>query len=206
MPPLKDGQLLFYWIDMHEEHSHPGSVFLFGKAWNEAKKAYSSCTVELTGLERTLYVAPRETATKAFEDVVAKDDKVDIEKHMMPEVLRLLKKHGIPPKMKKVTRQYHFDAPGVTHGTSEFLKVLYSYEHDELRGTGLHLHPPFPSDSPDDELSGATYAHVFGAKATAIENLIIQRKIMGPCWLLISNVKPHKSKARPFLSFTPLTI
>lgn len=195
VPPLKDGTLLFYWIDMHEEASHPGSVFLFGKVWHDGKKSFASCSVELKGLERTLYVAPRDKAAKGFEDIFNKDDKVDMDKHVIPEVLRLLKKHGIPPKvrptryeehfsftssqMKKVTRQYHFDAPGVAAGTSDFLKVLYGYEHDELR---------------DEELSGASYAHIFGAKSPAIENLIVQKRIMGPCWLAFSNVQAHKHK------------
>jgi len=76
LPPLKDNALYIYWIDMHEEPTHPGTVYIFGKVWNEAKKVYSSCTVAVTDIERTLYVAPRKTAAKNFEDLIEKDQEV----------------------------------------------------------------------------------------------------------------------------------
>lgn len=81
--------------------------------------------------------------------------------------------------MKPVTRQYAFDVPGVTQGTSQWLKVLYPYSQPDLR---------------EEECSGASFAHIFGAKAPAVENLIIQRQIMGPCWLKFTNVTPHKTR------------
>jgi hypothetical protein len=37
------------------------------------------------------------------------------------------------------------------------------------------------------DLSGKTYSHIFGAHTSALENFIIQKRLMGPCWLLIEN-------------------
>lgn len=33
--------------------------------------------------------------------------------------------------------------------------------------------------------SGAMYSHVFGTNASAFELFVVERKIMGPCWLNI---------------------
>jgi len=86
--------------------------------------------------------------------------------------------------MKPVTRQYSFDVDGVAHGTTKWLKVLYPYSGTELR---------------DEELSGASFAHIFAAKTPAVENIIIQKQIMGPCWLKITNVQQHNSRVTNIL-------
>jgi DNA polymerase alpha subunit A len=78
--------------------------------------------------------------------------------------------------MKPVTRRYHFDVDGVAQGDSTFLKMKYPYTD-----------PPID----DGKLSGRSYAHIFGARTSAIENLIMKKRLMGPCWLKLTGVKPH---------------
>jgi len=34
---------------------------------------------------------------------------------------------------------------------------------------------------------GKTFSHIFGINTSPLETLIIQKKIMGPCWITIQN-------------------
>lgn len=63
--PLKevDGEkfLKFYWFDAYEDRfKQPGTVYLFGKVWIEAAKAYVSCSVAVKNIERQIFILPRE--------------------------------------------------------------------------------------------------------------------------------------------------
>lgn len=39
------------------------------------------------------------------------------------------------------------------------------------------------------EASGERYSHVFGTNATAFELFVVEKKIMGPCWLNLTDAK-----------------
>jgi DNA polymerase alpha subunit A len=54
-----------------------------------------------------------------------------------------------------------------------------------------------------NNLSGATFSHVFGTNTSALELFLIKRKIKGPCWLEIRNAivqRKNVCKIHPFLS------
>jgi len=53
----KDGSLHFYWIDYLE---NDGKVYFIGKVKDKETKGYVSCCVTVEGIERNLYVLPRE--------------------------------------------------------------------------------------------------------------------------------------------------
>lgn len=53
------------------------------------------------------------------------------------------------------------------------------------------------SDIPIDA-SGNLYTHVFGTTATPFERLVVDRKIMGPCWLNVTAPKINKGEAVSF--------
>lgn len=55
----------------------------------------------------------------------------------------------------------------------------------------------------DRGLSGNYYAAIFGAATSASENLIIQKKIMGPCWLRFQNVTVHPEGSAKVKVTTP---
>ena len=70
----EDGSLNFFWIDAHEE-GNGQEIYLFGKVWQPQVNAYVSCTLLITGMERTMYALPkvkggkaRGTLTKEEED------------------------------------------------------------------------------------------------------------------------------------------
>eukprot|EP01125_Pyxidicula_operculata_P001397 TRINITY_DN11290_c0_g1_i1.p1 TRINITY_DN11290_c0_g1~~TRINITY_DN11290_c0_g1_i1.p1 ORF type:complete len:1462 (-),score=412.66 TRINITY_DN11290_c0_g1_i1:67-4452(-) len=182
MPPLNaDQQVSFYWLDMHEDsYISPGSIYLFGKVWNEKTKKFSSCAVFIKNVERTLIVAPREVTIKKTEGS-EEGEKVEIIKHVIPEIESIRTKMSIGKmRYKIVKRKYHFDQPGVKQGESEFLKVKYGYDKPELREDLIS--------------SGNSFAHIFGVKTPAVENFIIHRKLMGPSWILIKNPIANNAK------------
>jgi len=72
-------------------------------------------------------------------------------------------------KSMKVTRAYAFGEKDVPV-ESEYLQVRYSAEF-----------PALPAD-----LVGETFSHVFGSNTSALEMLILDRRIKGPCWIDIS--------------------
>ena len=73
-------------------------------------------------------------------------------------------------RSKPVSRKYAFELPSIP-AESDYLKVLYQFSE-----------PSLPAD-----LKGKTFSHVFGAQTNALELFLLKRKIMGPCWLKISN-------------------
>jgi len=73
-------------------------------------------------------------------------------------------------KSMKVTRSYAFGEKEVPV-ESEYLQVRYSSEF-----------PVLPAD-----LAGETFSHVFGTNTSALEMLILDRRIKGQCWLDISS-------------------
>lgn len=45
------------------------------------------------------------------------------------------------------------------------------------------------------DASGEMYSHVFGSTATPFERFVVDRKIMGPCWLNIKGPNVNKGDA-----------
>jgi len=73
-------------------------------------------------------------------------------------------------KSMKVTRSYVFGEKDVPV-ESEYLEVRYSSEF-----------PVLPAD-----LAGETFSHAFGTNTSALEMLILDRRIKGPCWLDVTS-------------------
>ncbi|EEB06508.2 DNA polymerase alpha catalytic subunit [Schizosaccharomyces japonicus yFS275] len=85
------------------------------------------------------------------------------------EVSALFSKSGIHEWKCKVDRfKYAFELPDVPAET-EYLHVLYSYKY-----------PAFPFD-----LSGQTFSRVFGTHTALFEQFVLEKDVMGPCWLRI---------------------
>ena len=106
-------------------------------------------------------------------------------------------------KSRIVTRKYSFELPGIP-AESEYLKVGYSYKRlfleDILKSNIIFyiqlLEPQLPTD-----LSGSTFSHIFGSNTSALENFVIKRKLMGHCWIQISNPIIGKKNVRKRIYF-----
>lgn len=74
---------------------------------------------------------------------------------------------------KEVKKHYSFEKEG-TPKTSDYLEVRYNARYPVI----------------DANYSGPAIERVFGTTVNALELLLIERKIKGPCWLDIKNISP----------------
>ena len=70
-----------------------------------------------------------------------------------------------------VTREYAFEQAGVPAEKTEYLKVVYPFTLPQLK----------------DVTQGRTFSHIFGTNTGCLENLLLRRKLPGPCWLKLLN-------------------
>ena len=85
-------------------------------------------------------------------------------------------KYGLQSlRAKPETKKYAFELPGIPH-EAEYLKVLLPYDTPKCKSITIPA-----------ELEGDTFSHVFGGNQNLFESFVVQRKIMGPCWLKISD-------------------
>ena len=165
----KDGSCLVYWFDAYEKQPN-GPVYLFGKMKDsKSSTGVSTCCVIVENIQRNLFFLPRETSTDGqevtFEDLQA-------------EVSQIASQYGITKfECKQVSRKYAFELPEVP-AESEYLKMTYPFNSCPQLPLGL---------------SGKTFSQVFGTNTSALEMLLVKRKIMGPCWL---KIKPSSITGR----------
>ncbi|CAJ0769423.1 22753_t:CDS:10, partial [Entrophospora sp. SA101] len=129
---------------------------------------FKSCCVCVNNVARNLYVLPR--SRKYDEEGNDTNTEVTME-DVHKEIESICLKHKIMSfTSKTVSRKYAFELPGIP-SDSDYLKVKYSFGDQTL----------------PNNLSGATFSHVFGTNTSALELFLIKRKIKGPCWLEIRN-------------------
>jgi DNA polymerase alpha subunit A len=183
--PEKCNYLDFFWLDAYEHYDQPGKIYLFGKVKVEDTKAnvtsadpkFVSCCVVVNDVQRNLFVLPRETRKRGktiTDEPVSMTDMYEEMKQVLSPLLPKLQ--GQAFKCKMVERNYAFELPDVPREKTKYLKVVYSAKYK----------------SPDQytcDKGGSTFKRIFGGSTTAIENFLLKRDLMGPCWLQIRNVK-----------------
>lgn len=161
--PLTDanGSLLMYWIDAYEDSfNRPGTVFLFGYVWDDANRRWESMMVQVEGIHRSLYFFPR----PGFSP----DD-------VRSEFTSIRHQWGVNTFMSKPTRKmYAFEEEAVPRGIHDFLEVVYPFAPGQS----------FPAK---EDLHGKTYLHVFGTSRSALETVMMEAKLHGPSFLLLSS-------------------
>ena len=88
-------------------------------------------------------------------------------------------------KSRRVTKKYAFEPTSVPR-QSEYLEVKYSAEYGSL----------------PNNLKGATFSKIFGTNTSALELLLLDKRIKGPCWLNIKN----PTKASPPVSWCKVEV
>ncbi|KAG0269216.1 DNA polymerase alpha catalytic subunit [Actinomortierella ambigua] len=156
-----DGTLRMYWIDACDVR---GVVYVFGKVFQRTTKTYVSCCAIVKNLKRNLFVLPRPKRVNSKGEELAQEvTMVDV----YTELDEICRSQRISEwESKPVERKYAFEMPGIPQ-SGEYLKVAYSYTMPQL-----------PTD-----MAGETFSHVFGANTSALEQFIVKRDLMGPCWL-----------------------
>ncbi|OAX38875.1 hypothetical protein K503DRAFT_717476 [Rhizopogon vinicolor AM-OR11-026] len=168
-----DGTLRFFWLDYLE---HNGKLFLTGKVKDKTSSSWVSACLAIEGLQRNLFMLPRplrieQEETEDGEYVMHETDVVPSKSDVYDDFERIRKKLGIKGwKGRWVRRNYAFDERDVPK-EGEWMKVLYPFEEPQV---------PMNACSPN-------IARIFGTNTSAFELFVLKRKIMGPCWLAITN-------------------
>ncbi|ODV97798.1 hypothetical protein PACTADRAFT_14300 [Pachysolen tannophilus NRRL Y-2460] len=159
-----------YWLDYAEVGN---SLLLFGKMKTKNNELVSG-VVQINNIARNLYFLPRKF--RQTDDGLT-DEKVtalDVHEEIVP---LLLEKYGLDSlRAKPEVKKYAFELPNIPREETEYLKVLLPY--DTPKNSRLTL----PS-----ELEGETFSHLFGSNNSIFETFVLERNIMGPCWLEFKN-------------------
>lgn len=164
-----DDSFKMFWLDHCEINN---TLLLFGKVLTREGK-YVSGVAQVNGLYREIYILPRKYRRVDGEDTEEEVSPLDVHEELVPLLLDKFGLDSIRAKPEKM--KYAFELPGIPK-EAEYLKVLLPYNTPKNQGLVL------PS-----ELEGETFSHVFGTNANVFESFVLQRNIMGPCWLNIEN-------------------
>ncbi|KAF8655036.1 hypothetical protein AX16_003272 [Volvariella volvacea WC 439] len=167
-----DGSLRFFWLDYLELD---GKIYFIGKLRDKKTGVWVSCCVTVENIERNLFVLPRPKRVEPDEDgSLHETDEVPTLQEVYGDFDEIRKAHSIKTfKAKFVKRKYAFDIQDVPRKETQWLKVVYPFTEPQVVA-GAH--------SP-------CIAHIFGTNTSAFELLVLKRKIMGPCWLVVKNPK-----------------
>lgn len=189
--------LSMYLIDAHEEISHPGTVYLFGKT-PVGDGQHTSCCAVVKNVQKTLFVVPKNHVNlpldflESIANIEERKEKMgmlhEAFSDVKDEIRQILGKHGIVKMtMKPVLRTYAFEDTSVSHGKQWVLKVRFpSGKSIPASATGEHI------------------SKVFGTSQTSLEALLLKRRIMGPSWVHIS--KPTRVSKGAHVSFCNIEI
>ena len=182
----KDGEeeeyLDFFWMDIAEKGN--GEILLFGKVAAPAEKGkegqktkYVSCCVVVKNNVRNLFVLPRkEEGSDEYVSMAKVHEEINavVKGSVMPRVA------GASWKGKPVKRKYAFNDSSIPREETEYLKVVYDAK--------------FPNPSEEIcEQGGKYFQRILGSGSSLIENFIVKRKLMGPCWVRIKNPEPNNA-------------
>lgn len=121
-----DGSLRFFWLDYLE---HEGKLYFVGKLKDKNSGAWVSCCVTVEGVERNLFVLPRERRVEGDEegnmhetDIIPSPQDVHADFEMIRKQIGVKSWRG-----KFVKRKYAFGEKEVPRGESQWLKVVYGF-------------------------------------------------------------------------------
>ncbi len=160
-----------FWTDAHEKD---GVVYLFGKTALDT--GFVSCCAVVRNNLHNLFVLPRKKSDgKEFSMMDVHNEMKSV---LQPSCIPKVK--GATWGGKVVKRKYAFGDPSVPRVEREYLKVVYDAKYKK------------PSQDYCQN-GGETFSHIFGSGASTLENFILKRKLMGPCWVRISDVTALKA-------------
>lgn len=150
-----------YWIDACEDR---GDIYVFGKV-ETSPNEFQSCCAVVKGNLRNLFVLPREG-----EELLAVHS--ELQSVLQPSCIP--RKEGASWAGKMVKRKYAFEDSTIPRDETSYLKVVYDAKYN------------VPSVEVCRD-GGKTFAKILGAGASNLENFIVKRKLMGPCWIRLKN-------------------
>lgn len=163
-----DNTFRMFWLD-YAEADH--SLLLFGKVVTKTG-ACVSAVVQVTNMHRELYALPRQFRKVDGADTDTPVSVRDVHEEIAPI---LINSYGLDMLRAKPQRmKYAFELPGVPKD-AEYLKILLPYKTARNKGVVMPA-----------EVEGETFSRIFGTNSNIFESFVLQRNVMGPCWLDIT--------------------
>jgi DNA polymerase alpha subunit A len=121
-----DGSLRFYWLDYLELD---GKLYFIGKLKDKVTGVWVSCCITAEGIQRNLFVLPREKRVEQDEDGNMFDtDIVPSIQDVHGDFEMIRKQIGVKSwRGKFVKRKYAFGEKDVPRGESQWMKVVYGF-------------------------------------------------------------------------------
>uniref|UniRef100_M4BC72 DNA polymerase n=1 Tax=Hyaloperonospora arabidopsidis (strain Emoy2) TaxID=559515 RepID=M4BC72_HYAAE len=183
--PVAVDSVQMYWMDAVEVRERPGKIYLIGKMkvaspdGSSKPPTYKSCCVVVNNLQRCMYLVPKGTSLIDL----SKNEQQEVWMKMHEEVHNVLVPSCITSKRdqeefrtKLVERNYAFEEGSIPRGKNLYLKVKY-----------LSKYPAPPTDF--CSRGGKTFSRICGAFTRPLENFLLTRRLLGPGWVEISNVR-----------------
>ena len=121
-----DGSMRFFWLDYLELD---GKLYFIGKLKDKTSGLWVSCSVTVEGIERNLFVLPRERRVEQDDDgninetdVIPKPEDVHEDFDMIRKQMKIKS-----CRAKFVKRSYAFGEKDIPRGASQWLKVVYGF-------------------------------------------------------------------------------
>lgn len=122
----EDGSLRFFWIDYMELD---GKLYFIGKLKEKSSGTWISCCVKVEGIERNLFVLPREKRVEQDEDgnihetdIIPSQEDIDDDFDLIRKAMKIKSYRA-----KFVKRKYAFGEQDIPRGESQWMKVIYGY-------------------------------------------------------------------------------
>lgn len=166
---LDEDTFKMFWLDYAEADS---SLLLFGKVLTKEGTVVSG-VVQINGMARELFALPRKYRMTGGEELDQPVSIQDVHEEIAPI---LIENYGLDMlRAKPEHMKYAFELPGVPK-EADYLKILLPFKTARNRGLVMPA-----------ELEGETFLRIFGTNANMFESFVMQRNVMGPCWLEIKN-------------------
>lgn len=171
----KEQYIDFFWMDIADKGN--GEVILYGKVavppqpgQNNNRPQFVSCCAVIKNNVRNLFVLPRKTESGEYESMqnVHQEMNSVLKGPVIPRI------EGASWRGKVVKRKYAFSDNSLPREETQYMKVVYDAKY------------PLPSEQVCDN-GGQYFQRILGSGCSLLENFIVKRKLMGPCWLRIKS-------------------
>ena len=178
LPTEKDESVLIYWYEAFEEIIHRKPIIIFfGKIYDPSENKFVSISLVIKNIEKTVFIIPK----PEYDSQDKLKDVYDEFELMRKANFSFIQQY----KVKYCEKNYCFELPINRDIPHNFLKIKYSAEYGKL----------------PHNLQGKTFDYIFGKDASLLENIILNRKIYGPCWLKVKNFEYGKSMGLTLSNF-----
>ncbi|EGR30826.1 hypothetical protein IMG5_122980 [Ichthyophthirius multifiliis] len=160
----EDGSLDVYLYDYYYDNVvKPGKIYAFGKVKDPQLNKYHSCTIEIENIIRYYYLLP------SSEQITEEEIKNEVHQ-IFKNAQKMSKKVDFVGQF--VQKNYAFELP-IPKGNQKWYQIMTSYEFESL----------------DPDVKGKTFNYCIGSTYSSLESFLIQKRIKGPCWVKMRNIK-----------------